>query len=74
MERLPDPLEATLAESSFEPLPIKLAHIATTYLLPMHHRDPFDRMIIAQAIVEDLTVITSDRDFARYSGLKTLSA
>src|ERR1700744_2867320 len=45
MDRLPEPLEFTLQESDFQLLPIKLAHIAFTYILPLHHRDPFDRMI-----------------------------
>jgi len=74
MERLPEPLEFTLQESSFTLLPIKLAHIATAYLLPLHHRDPFDRMMIAQAMVEDLTIITSDAVFGHYAGLKLLAA
>jgi PIN domain nuclease of toxin-antitoxin system len=34
--------------------------------LPLHHRDPFDRMLVAQAIVERLTIVTRDRDIARY--------
>jgi PIN domain nuclease of toxin-antitoxin system len=74
MERLPGPLEFTLEESNFQLLPIKLAHIANAYLLPLHHRDPFDRLMIAQAMVEDLTVITSDKTFRHYTGLKLLAA
>jgi PIN domain nuclease of toxin-antitoxin system len=34
--------------------------------LPLHHRDPFDRMLVAQAIVERLTIVTRDASFARY--------
>jgi PIN domain nuclease of toxin-antitoxin system len=74
MERLPEPLEFTLQESNFQLLPFKLAHIANTYLLPLHHRDPFDRLMIAQAMVEDLTIITSDTIFRLYTGLKLLAA
>ena len=36
------------------------------YDLPSHHADPFDRMIIAQAMVEEMTVLTSDREFEKY--------
>ena len=74
LEQMPGTLEAALSESSFQLLPIKLAHIASTYMLPLHHRDPFDRMMIAQALVEDLTIITSDNAFQRYTGLRILSA
>lgn len=46
----------------------------TAYRLPYHHRDPFDRMMIAQALNENLTLITSDATFARYPGLSVLEA
>lgn len=52
-------------------LPITPAHILRTETLPHHHGDPFDRMIIAQALSDDLTVLTSDRIFAAY-GVKLL--
>jgi len=42
--------------------------------LPFHHRDPFDRMMIAQAVIEDLTLITHDALFRQYAGLKILEA
>jgi PIN domain nuclease of toxin-antitoxin system len=74
MDRLRDPLEFTLEESNFRLLSIELAHIASAYLLPLHHRDPFDRLMIAQALVEDLTIISSDKIFRHYSGLKLLAA
>ncbi len=50
-------------------LPITLAHIEVLSHLPLHHRDPFDRLIIAQALVEGLTVVTRDRVFQLYPGL-----
>ncbi|MGH6956509.1 MAG: type II toxin-antitoxin system VapC family toxin [Caulobacteraceae bacterium] len=50
-------------------LPIELSHVAALAHLPLHHRDPFDRLIIAQALCEDLTVVTRDRAFALYPGL-----
>ena len=50
-------------------LPIEMTHIETLSHLPLHHRDPFDRLIIAQALAESLTVVTRDRAFALYPGL-----
>jgi PIN domain nuclease of toxin-antitoxin system len=47
-------------------LPINQDHAMGTAVLPLHHRDPFDRMLISQALVEDLTILTSDRRFADY--------
>jgi PIN domain nuclease of toxin-antitoxin system len=74
MERLADPFELMLQESNLRRLSIELAHIASAYRLPLHHRDPFDRLMIAQAMVEDLTIITSDTIFRLYTGLKLLAA
>jgi PIN domain nuclease of toxin-antitoxin system len=48
-------------------LPIDLAHTAQVAVLPMHHRDPFDRMLIAQAFVEQVTVLSADPAFDPYS-------
>jgi PIN domain nuclease of toxin-antitoxin system len=47
-------------------LPISMEHSLAVYDLPLHHRDPFDRLIVAQARVERLPVITIDPQFARY--------
>jgi PIN domain nuclease of toxin-antitoxin system len=47
-------------------LPVMHRHALHTATLPLHHRDPFDRLLIAQAQLEDLTVVTSDEDFERY--------
>jgi PIN domain nuclease of toxin-antitoxin system len=47
-------------------LPVTLAHVLRVADLPDHHGDPFDRLLIAQAQVEDLPVVTADRSFARY--------
>lgn len=49
-----------------EILDITLQHIYYTQLLPLHHRDPFDRLIIAQAVVEQISVISSDHIFDAY--------
>jgi len=61
------------AESGFEELPVRLAHAEALASLPLHHRDPFDRMLVAQAVVEGLTLVTRDRALRRY-GVKTLGA
>ena len=47
-------------------LPIRVSHAARLSDLPLHHRDPFDRMLVAQALEEDLKLITSDSMFANY--------
>jgi PIN domain nuclease of toxin-antitoxin system len=60
-----DPV-AAVADGGFEPLPVSLAHAAAAGSLPPHHRDPFDRMLIAQAQIEDLMVITRDPSFDAY--------
>ena len=64
----------SLEQMSMECLPVTLAHAARLRDLPLHHRDPFDRLIVAQAMVEGLTVVTHDRTFARYDGLAVLWA
>lgn len=70
--RLPGPLEPAVEESRFDKLPITFAHAAAVAALSPHHRDPFDRMLIAQALVEQLTIVTHDRRFATY-GIPTLA-
>lgn len=54
-----------------EILPIAPAHTLQVSVLPFHHRDPFDRMIIAQSQIENLEVMTDDSDFGSY-GVKLL--
>jgi PIN domain nuclease of toxin-antitoxin system len=55
------------ARLGFRPLPINQAHALAVYDLPLHHRDPFDRLLIAQAATEGLTLITADQEMQRYS-------
>ena len=54
------------AESGFLELPIAFTHAEQVRRLPRRHRDPFDRMMIAQAQVEGLVIVTSDREFSAY--------
>jgi len=63
----PDDLEHQLHEKRFELLPIALRHTKAVESLPHHHRDPFDRMLVAQAQVDGLTLVSSDREIRRYS-------
>ena len=62
-----------LAANEFEALPIDLRHSGEVARLPFHHRDPFDRMMIAQAMEEGLTIVTRDRHFRAY-GVPVLAA
>jgi PIN domain nuclease of toxin-antitoxin system len=55
-----------LAENRIECLPITIDHLLALEGLPMHHRDPFDRILIAQSIEEKLPIVTSDPWFAPY--------
>lgn len=52
--------------SRFEPLPVGFDHAVEAGRLPLHHRDPFDRMLVAQARVEGLTLATADEQLQRY--------
>ncbi len=62
----PDDLEQQVQAGGFVPLPINLAHGIAAGQLARHHDDPFDRMLIAQAIAEGLTIVTRDKRFEDY--------
>ena len=64
----PDLLSRELIHFDYAELPITSKHAAAIFGLPMIHRDPFDRLLVAQAIVEDITLLTVDRTLARYPG------
>jgi PIN domain nuclease of toxin-antitoxin system len=70
---LPGTLQAAVDGMAAEMVPVTLAHIARIQALPFHHRDPFDRMMIAQAMEEGLTIVTRDRVFQSY-GVPVLPA
>jgi PIN domain nuclease of toxin-antitoxin system len=55
-----------ISRNRFEILPIDLAHVLRVSLLPDHHKDPFDRILVAQAQIENLTILTADPEIARY--------
>jgi PIN domain nuclease of toxin-antitoxin system len=62
----------TVEQLTADELPIDLPHMARLSQLPLYHRDPFDRLLIAQAVTEDLTIVSSDRKFSLYPGLDLL--
>jgi PIN domain nuclease of toxin-antitoxin system len=66
--RLDAPADFThrLVDLGMMPLALEWEHVRVAGGLPLHHRDPFDRMLIAQAIVERLTIVTRERAFDRY--------
>lgn len=59
-------IPAFMAKQGLRALPVTHLHAVKVYDLPPHHQDPFDRLIIAQAIAERMTVLTSDRTFRKY--------
>jgi PIN domain nuclease of toxin-antitoxin system len=72
--RGPDAIAASLAASRLELLPVEMDHAVASVSLPQHHKDPFDRVMIAQALTENMVLITSDRKFVHYAGLRILAA
>jgi PIN domain nuclease of toxin-antitoxin system len=72
--RGPAGITASLTALKLELLPVEIHHALASVSLPLHHKDPFDRVMIAQALAENMTLITSDRLFMRYSGLRVLAA
>lgn len=55
-----------LERNAFQALPIHVAHAVAVITLPDVHGDPFDRMLVAQALTEGLTIVSADEDLARY--------
>ena len=74
---LPEPVETyvptRMARQGITPLPITHTHALKVSTLPAHHRDPFDRLLVAQAIVERLPILTADPIFALY-GVEVIAA
>lgn len=63
---LPASVDTGVAESGFERLPVTFGHAEAVARLPLHHRDPFDRMLVAQCLSERLTLLTHDRRMEPY--------
>ena len=62
----PDDLEEMLDSNRFISLPVTIPHALTVLALPNYHRDPFDRMLIAQALHEGFRLVTRDQEIAKY--------
>lgn len=64
--RLPESVEDGILASGFTELPVHFRHTRLAVVLPPHHHDPFDRMLVAQAVCEGLTLMTHDDRITRY--------
>lgn len=64
--RFSDDLRRVIEEERFDLLPIGLSHLDALATLPMLHRDPFDRMLVAQAVAEGIPLVTGDRTLRPY--------
>jgi len=63
---IPSDLNDVIRRSGFRYLPVDAAHALAIRNLPNHHRDPFDRMLVAQAVVENATLVTRDTNILQY--------
>lgn len=63
---VPDGFAPTLLEAGAQPLAVRLDHAAAVEELPWHHRDPFDRLLVAQTAVESATLVSGDEALQRY--------
>jgi PIN domain nuclease of toxin-antitoxin system len=61
-----DYVPASMERTGVRGLAVEHAHALAVSSLPSHHHDPFDRLLIAQAMLDRLTIVTADRQFARY--------
>ncbi len=64
--KTPEPVEDAVAKNGFLPMGISFQHARTAGALPNHHRDPFDRMLVAQTQVDGLVLVTHDELFRPY--------
>ena len=67
-----DELALVCANAGIASYPLRQRHARQLFTLPIHHRDPFDRMIIATAMSDGLPLISRDREFRKYKGLKVV--
>ena len=64
---IPSNFEEAINSCGFHELPLKMSHAKTIQTLPLLHKDPFDRMLICQALCENLTLISRDKIFKEYN-------
>jgi PIN domain nuclease of toxin-antitoxin system len=67
-----DELAAICSAAAIIPYPLRRSHVEKLFDLPLHHKDPFDRMIISTALSDNLAVISCDRQFRKYKGLRVI--
>ena len=72
LEADPVAMVEAIEKSGFKELPVRAAHAAHVANLPLHHADPFDRLLVAQAVTEPLRFLTADDALAIYSELVVL--
>ena len=60
-------VESQVETNELKVLPVELAHVLVLDTLPFHHKDPFDRLLIAQSLQEDVTLVSADPEFSAYS-------
>ena len=65
-------LEKLIFDLDLTVLPLTAAHSFKLFGLPAHHSDPFDRMLIATALAEDISIVATDREFKKYKGLRVI--
>lgn len=65
-------IREAIRDLGLEIIPFTADHALRLYGLPRHHRDPFDRMLIATALAEEVPLIGSDRQFKKYKGMKVI--
>lgn len=70
--KVPANLRSEIVSRGMQELPLQYEHGEMLSQLPMHHGDPFDRMLIAQALEEGLILVTHDQKIKRYEGVKLL--
>lgn len=68
----PDHIQKLIFDLDLTVLPLTAEHSFKLFGLPAHHSDPFDRMLIAIALAEDVSILASDREFRKYKGLRVI--
>jgi PIN domain nuclease of toxin-antitoxin system len=67
-----DELAGICSNASITSYPLRQHHVDTLFDLPLHHKDPFDRLVISTALSDDLAVISRDEHFRKYKGLRVI--
>jgi len=72
LELTKDELSLIRSNASINSYPLRRKHIDQLFELPLHHKDPFDRLIISTALCDNLPVISREKQFRRYKGLRVI--